>query len=549
MIQVIHLEKKLTDKEEASLRGTYLDCSHFDLLLEEDSDVYDKETGELILKFRKNVFSPQSCDLAFHAYKHLAKASRGQGAKAGPIDPESVYWKKRKLLKYDKWSANYEVNGKPSKMKVNNEVASNAIGYWGTTKKLGVDLPCRLSHYTRTHFYKYQEGLPYIQEIAKSYQELNPEWYDKQMDRAMSRPKLRIPDTPFSTITVNRNFRTATHTDRGDYGFGNVSVLERGKYHGGYLVIPKWKVAVNLRMGDHLCADVHNYHGNTELWENEEDKAYNDQMEDIFKDNLEVGVLGLNNRYCRLSFVCYLREDLQKCDENLYQTEYLAPMLSDKSIKTFYINLLNASQRRVKFQETKAFRWNATTREEVPEEFRKSMISYHNLPEQTHLGKCACYLSHLSLLKEIVKYKLNNVLILEDDAIQISKLPPVGRLPVDSITYFGGFFGNKKITSKEKIEINSKKGINVLDTSMYRILMTMSYFVPRWEVASSLLLLLNSKKRQRAIDIELGNMLETVYYYYPAIFIEEDIPSTIRKGRVKHSTKDYKFEVPKKIKK
>ena len=38
---------------------------------------------------------------------------------------------------------------------------------------------------------------------------------------------LKIPETAFSTITINRNFRTALHRDAGDYkdGFGNLTVI------------------------------------------------------------------------------------------------------------------------------------------------------------------------------------------------------------------------------------------------------------------------------------------------------------------------------------
>ena len=549
MVKELHLYPILSDEETENLRGTYLDNSHFNFLIDEDTDVYDKETGNLLLKFRKKRFNKTLCELGFSGFKDLAKASRGRGASAGPIDPNSVYWKKRKLVKVNKWSANYEVKGKVSKMKVNNEVASNPIGFYGQTKNLGVNLPCRLSHYTRSNFYKYREGLPFIEEISKSYQELNPEEFNKQMERANSKPDFKIEDTPFSTITINRNFRTAVHTDKGDWGFGNLSVLERGKYQGGYFVLPKWKIAINMRSGDHLCADVHQYHGNTEMYESEEDKEYNDQLEDIFQDNLDVGVLGLNNRFCRLSFVCYLRENIINCSNDNTENPYLTPDLSDKAIKTFYINLRNASDRRKKFEKTKFFRWEATTRQEISQEFKERMVSYWNVPELQHLAKCACYQSHISLLREIVKNQLNNVLILEDDAIQISKVPTISKYNQDGITYLGGFFGNKKITSKEPIEFKHRKGMNELDTSKYRIFMTMSYFIPKWELARDLLLTLESRsQRPRAIDIDYGNVLEKVYYHYPAIFVEEQGGlSTIRGKQTKFADKFYNWSSKKKI--
>ncbi len=550
MVKELHLYSVLTDEETEKLRGTYLDNSHINTLIDEDTDVYDKEGGSLLLKFRKKRFNQTLCELGFSGFKDLAKASRGRGASAGPIDPNSVYWKKRKLVKVNKWSANYEVKGKVSKMKVNNEVASNPIGFYGETKNLGVDLPCRLSHYTRSNFYKYREGLPFIKEIAKSYQELNPEEFNKQMDRANSKPDFKIEETPFSTITINRNFRTAVHTDKGDWGFGNLSVLERGKYQGGYLVFPKWKIGINLRSGDHLCADVHQYHGNTEMYESEEDKLYNDQLEDIFHDNLEVGVLGLNNRFCRLSFVCYLRENIIKC--STIDNKYMTPDLSDKAIKTFYINLRNASDKRKKFEKTKFFRWEATTREEVSQEFSERMVSYWNIKEDHHLAKCACYQSHISLLREIVKYKLNNVLILEDDAVQLSKIPTISKYNQDGVTWIGGFIKHKNLKKKHStpIELKHRTGMNELDTEKYCIVMTMSYFIPKWEIARDILLKLdNNPYRPRAWDRDFFNCCEKVYYHYPAIFVEEQTGlSTIRGKRTHYCDKFYNYNKVKKIK-
>ena len=106
-------------------------------------------------------------------------------------------------------------------------------------------------------------------------------------------------------MTINRNFRTAIHQDAGDYGgYASLSVIEEGKYHGGYFVLPQYRIAVDLRHGDYLVCDVHQYHANTELFETPEDKEYNDTHPSSFRDNLEVSVLGLNNRFVLLiSFI------------------------------------------------------------------------------------------------------------------------------------------------------------------------------------------------------------------------------------------------------
>ena len=51
------------------------------------------------------------------------------------------------------------------------------------------------------------------------------------------------------------------------------------------------------------------------------------------------------------------------------------------------------------------------------------MISMHNINPNEHKAKSGCFLSHVNLWKHIVEHKLNDVLIVEDDAEQINELP------------------------------------------------------------------------------------------------------------------------------
>ena len=87
---------------------------------------------------------------------------------------------------------------------------------------------------------------------------------------------------------MNYNFRTALHVDSGDYrdGFGNIVVCSQN-CTGGQLLFPAYKVAIEMKNGDYLALDVHEYHCNAP----------------IFGEGF------------RLSFVCYLREKIYKCQE------------------------------------------------------------------------------------------------------------------------------------------------------------------------------------------------------------------------------------------
>jgi hypothetical protein len=83
------------------------------------------------------------------------------------------------------------------------------------------------------------------------------------------------------------NFQTTVHTDKGDdiEGFGNLSVIEKGKYTGGETCFPQFGIGVNVRSGDVLFMDVHEAHGN-------------------------LPIITENDDAKRLSIVCYLRKNI-----------------------------------------------------------------------------------------------------------------------------------------------------------------------------------------------------------------------------------------------
>jgi len=370
-IKKLIVSKIMSDEDIASKEGTWFtedDLVH--PVINKNIDVYyldDSGQEILLLKYRKNQISDELCELGWNSYKTLAKPSRGRGASAGPIHQEGQYFGKRSLVHTKKWSTGYlkpegkllkeeldlltleDVKGKAleleivvkdddtkdiiiynivkatngvSSMKINNQVASNPIGFYEESKNFA-KLPCRLTHFTRTNYDKYQEGLPFIQKINQCFKKLIPEAHKKQLCKASEKRHLQIPKTCFSTITINRNFRTALHRDAGDFkeGFGNLTVIERGKYHGGYTCLPQFGIGIDVRRGDFLAMDVHEWHTNTPIYETEEDKVFNATLEDVFKDNPEVGTVGIYEKYTRLTFVCYLREKISKCPDQKDLTE------------------------------------------------------------------------------------------------------------------------------------------------------------------------------------------------------------------------------------
>lgn len=85
---------------------------------------------------------------------------------------------------------------------------------------------------------------------------------------------VRIHGSAFSTLTINQQFRTASHTDAGDFdaGYGLLSVLE-GDFKGLSLALSDFRVCFCMHPGDVLLFNTHFFHSNTELeFENHNDK-------------------------------------------------------------------------------------------------------------------------------------------------------------------------------------------------------------------------------------------------------------------------------------
>ena len=314
-VKEIIVEPVMTNDQIKAREGTYFDEKGI-TVYDEDVDIFSNENGskKLLARFRKNVIPKELLELGWEAFYKTAAPSRNRGAAAGPIQLKSAYWQKRKPTEVTKWSAKYIQDGKVSHMRVNNNVFSSVLGYFEQTPFMG--LPCRLTSYTQLYFDQYKAGTPYIEAIDKLFKKLVPDRYAVQYKRAKRNPAFQIGDTSFSSVTINRNFRTGLHQDAGDLkeGFGNLTVIERGKYSGGYTLFPRYKIGVNLRTGDFLAMDVHEWHCNTEMKEESDHKKFNSSIPEIYKNDKETGTQGIDKLYSRVSFVCYLREKLADCN-------------------------------------------------------------------------------------------------------------------------------------------------------------------------------------------------------------------------------------------
>lgn len=210
----------------------------------------------------------------------------------------------------------------------------------------------------------------------------------------------------------------------------------------------------------------------------------------------------------------------------------------------FVINLDKRKDRWHKYKDKGYIRWSATSIDDIDKNdpIVDKMISYHNIRHtDQHLAKIGCWLSHTKLLKHIIDNQLNEVLIIEDDALGIWN-EDTSYLLDDCITYFGGFFSDTQITKKlNRDNLDLVYGLNLVDDTKFKIMTTLSYYVPTWQLAQELYNQVINCKRYRAIDVMYSQTDIPKCFIYPSVFSEQRIDSDIRKNKKKFATCYYEF--------
>ena len=232
------------------------------IILDKDVDIYTDE-GKLLLKFRKNVISTTDSETLYENLKSAAIMNSGRPDASGiPKDGQKYEYVESKST------------GKMLHV-LRPRVRSGIVGFYDSISNFGrihnknnSEILCRKTAYTGKHMEKFKKCLPIFKKIDRIYKKLVPEYY-KQQHKAILKINhdFRIKDTIFTTVTVNKNFRTALHRDSGDLkqGFGNLVICSEGEYKGGYTMFPQYGIGIDCRDGDFLAMNVHEWHCNSKI--------------------------------------------------------------------------------------------------------------------------------------------------------------------------------------------------------------------------------------------------------------------------------------------
>ena len=238
----------------------------------------DEMTSALIANRNASLDETDVIDAIRAKYPTLEDKKRAGGAgknnvwvisryRGGKFDFEAWLDSIKPLNREDRAKATEEVMTMMSLTTYGTAVNSGIAGWFDRYPRIPYG---RATSYTANSFEKFKMSYPFLQSLARGFKELLPWRYNNQMEAANKvDPAFLIPETPFTTITVNKTFRTAAHYDAGDLntGLSNLLTLSNdGNYTGGYLIAPEYRVAVNVRPGDLLLINNHEVmHGNTPI--------------------------------------------------------------------------------------------------------------------------------------------------------------------------------------------------------------------------------------------------------------------------------------------
>lgn len=241
-----YVDKDYDNNKLTNVLNTKLRRNQIKFIIDNDADVYTKE-GKLLLKFRKNILDTTKVD---DFYKNVITFAQKKTSNRGSA-----------------------TGSKSKNVRDNPEIMTNIIGYFDKLspkqKQLmrnqgkTISITARETRFNMDYPEKFKKLLPLIKEIDSYYKKYIPEKYSKQVKKA-NETYFRIPGTAFTTVTTNVNLQTSVHLDRGDDddGFGNLVVIENGKYSGGETCFPQYGIGVDVRTNDILYMNVHEAHGN-----------------------------------------------------------------------------------------------------------------------------------------------------------------------------------------------------------------------------------------------------------------------------------------------
>ena len=268
--KLIKAGKRISDKEIKSLEGSKINDVSGYTIIDDDSDLICSDTGIPIVSYRKKALPAVNLKRNFGHLRTAVITSDNRGLAGGIIHNKvgerltdrgpigKVAGTRYRTLKKD---------GTLSNTQVAIPVQSGIIGYFGRDSRFPYCRECSWNSYYQD---KWKQLLPFIKSVDSKYREISADDHQKQLEVAQQiNSDFRIGNTVFTTLTVNKNWQTAIHTDKGNVMAskfsGVMTAFTSGSYEGCFTLFPQYEIGVNLRTTDFLLFNNHLHHCNSPL--------------------------------------------------------------------------------------------------------------------------------------------------------------------------------------------------------------------------------------------------------------------------------------------
>lgn len=226
--------KILSDYEMKQREGQFFDLSHYHTIIETHAD-FITEPGVLLFSLRKNAIPTEISDIV-----------------RTNLLPRAIK---------TKTDNRYIAAGKSS-----GPVKSMIAGYYDKAKRCnGSGNQIRLTAFSEKYPIEWNNSIWYVRYLNDLYAELFPESYVARRNQANNINYGMIPRTIFSTLTLNYNFRTACHIDKGDTNYSILTTVGSWEPNSCLIGFPQYGIAVDLKENDFMIMNPHEYHCNTEF--------------------------------------------------------------------------------------------------------------------------------------------------------------------------------------------------------------------------------------------------------------------------------------------
>lgn len=209
------LGSKMTPEAGEAFVGKHIGDGAASLVVREDTRVF-KPNGELLLVLVRRGLSPGPGRAMYGAIRNRVGSSANRGAASG-----------------EKRGHKRLLSGRTSNTDYAATVRSSTVGFFDRYARIPY---CRKTAFNLDYPDAFAACLPALYESDQIFKHHVPARWAAQMAMAhRTTPDFVIPGTSFTTLTLNKNFRTAGHRDAGDLpeGFGVMTYFRSGKFTGG----------------------------------------------------------------------------------------------------------------------------------------------------------------------------------------------------------------------------------------------------------------------------------------------------------------------------